>query len=137
MAADLAIQLHGQISVAPESDRCRSESALAGPTFELSLLVKNAAQVDEFSSIHQTIDAVAFEALPQPAGLRSRVFYIRRKGSSETSYQLRFTYDDDSTETLSDCTGMLIREVSSSNPLKLVEIIGSGDFEWLLAGWLA
>lgn len=106
---------------------------LSGPTFELSILARTAAPVNEASSTAQSIDTLVYEALPQPAGLRSRFFYIRRKGSTSSEYTLRFTYNDDSQETLTQ-VGTLVREVSIDNPIKLVEIIGSGDFEWILAG---
>lgn len=136
MASTLQITLDGQISIGLETDRCVSDTALTGPIFSLAFLAKNAALSEEVSSIGQTIDTVAYEALPIPASLRGRVFYIRRQASQEVEYTLRFTYADDAQEVLTQA-GTLFREVSSGNPIKTVEIIGSGKFEWVIAGELA
>lgn len=136
MASNLQITLDGTISVGSEKDRCSYDSALTGPVFTLLFLAVNAALTEEVSSIRQTIDTQVYLALPIPAAMRGRVFYIRRQSSVESSYMLRFTYHDDTTEVLT-CVGCLFREVSSANPIKTVEIIGSGTFEWIFAGLLA
>lgn len=136
MASSLAITIEGTINVGVQKDRCGYDSALTGPVFELKLLALNASLPEEVSSIRQTIDTDVYLALPTPAAMRARFFYIRRPGSQESEYTLRFTYDDDTTEVLT-CVGMLVREVKSANPIKTVEIIGDGVFEWVFAGLLA
>ena len=136
VAGELQVNISGQISVGPRADKCSAtDSALTGPVFELLFLASTTSMSSEVSSISQVLDTLVYEALPKPASLRATLVYIRRQGPGTASYQVRFTYDDDSTEELVGQVGMLLREVSTANPVKAVEVIGSGRFEWIMAGY--
>ncbi len=136
VAGELQVNISGQISVGPRADKCSAtDSALTGPVFELLFLASTTSMSSEVSSIGQVLDTLVYEALPKPASLRATLVYIRRQGPGTASYQVRFTYDDDSTEELVGQVGMLLREVSTANPVKAVEVLGSGRFEWIMAGY--
>lgn len=130
----IKVALEGKISV-EFVDRCSSSAweAQSGPVFKLGWSACESNMVNEVSSIAQTIDTNVFQALPVPTSLRGRQFYIAQMNARGAEYQLRFTYDDDTTETLT-LTGTLLREALSDNAIKGVEIIGSGVFQWILAG---
>ena len=115
----LKVELEGSLRVTLAVDSCPSkDGATLGPVLDLRLREKNAAPKTHAGGVHVPINS--------PAG----VICIR---TFDAEFLLRLTRADNTTLVI-PLQGLFVYEPYYSNPVKLIEVQGSGSILWHASG---
>lgn len=113
---------------------CEESGITTGPAWELALRAKNAEVKQALGSIAVLIDSPgAFVILPSSPGTRATLTML---STGNAVFSVRLTFEDLSTVTIVVC-GLWLQEHDFDNRVTQVEVKGSGQVAYLIAGGLA
>lgn len=96
---------------------------------------RNAATEQAAGAILQTIDsALAFEDLALPGGMVGRFLYFRNVGGGDLDLRVTFATQGVTVFPLRAGGAPLILEPSADEGIEALEVQGSSEISWLLAG---
>ena len=130
--ANLSAVVQGSLQVKPTVDATVDQQKSTGCSYGLSLRDGNKSPDCEISQQIAKSAGGGFVALPFPANLAARVFYLRMR--TTTVLQVRITQEVTGVTLLANLNGMILMEVGEADRITMVEVDDVGEFEWAAFG---
>lgn len=131
--AQLNANIDGTLTIAPEKSQPAVPAQSSGCTFGISIVQDvHKAPSGEISQSRASIESPsAYVAMPFPANLTARVFYLRT--ISGGPFDIRLTHATTG-QVVTPARYSMLTEVSETEQITAVDVQGQGSFEWAAFG---